>query len=53
VRDRPDATVVVSDRPEESAIDHWGATAARSAAMQAEVDRLRQERGPQPAPAGR
>lgn len=48
VRDRPDATVVVSDEPGESAIDHWGTTAARSAAMQAEVDRLRGERGPQP-----
>jgi L-alanine-DL-glutamate epimerase-like enolase superfamily enzyme len=48
VRDRPDASVVVSDEPGESAIDHWGTTAARSAAMQAEVDRLRGERGPQP-----
>jgi galactonate dehydratase len=46
VRDRPDAVVVVSDQPGESPIDHWGATPARSEAMQAEVDRLRRERGP-------
>jgi L-alanine-DL-glutamate epimerase-like enolase superfamily enzyme len=48
VRDRPDAVVAVSDRPGESPIDHWDATPARSEAMQAEVDRLRRERGPQP-----
>ncbi len=50
VRERPDATVVVSDEPGESPIDHWGHTPARSERMQAEVDRLRQERGPQPPP---
>jgi galactonate dehydratase len=48
VRDRPDAVVVVSDRAGESPIDHWGTTEARGAAMQAEVDRLRLERGPMP-----
>ncbi|MSR84705.1 MAG: mandelate racemase/muconate lactonizing enzyme family protein [Candidatus Latescibacteria bacterium] len=47
VRERADATVVVSDQPGESAIDHWYKTAVRSDEMEAEVARLRQERGPQ------
>lgn len=47
VRERADATVVVSDQPGESAIDHWYKTAVRSEEMEAEVARLRQERGPQ------
>jgi galactonate dehydratase len=45
VRDRSDAIVVVSDEPGESGIDHWQPTAVRDEAMQAEVDRLRRERG--------
>ena len=53
VRERPDAIVAVSDQPGESPIDHWAPTPARSEAMQAEVDRLRRERGPQPPPADR
>ena len=52
VRDRPDAVVVASDEPGESPIDHWGASPARSEAMQAEVDRLRRERGPPAAGSG-
>jgi L-alanine-DL-glutamate epimerase-like enolase superfamily enzyme len=50
VRDRADAVVVRSDEPGESPIDHWGPAPVRSDAMQAEVDRLRRERGPQAAP---
>jgi hypothetical protein len=46
VRDRPDAVVVVSDEPGESGIDHWGRAPVRDDAMQAEVERLRRERGP-------
>jgi len=46
VRDRPDATVVVSDEGRESPIDAWGHAAVRSAAMEAELERLRRERGP-------
>jgi galactonate dehydratase len=46
LRDRADAIVRVSDQPGESAIDAWGDAPARSERMQAEVDRLRAERGP-------
>jgi L-alanine-DL-glutamate epimerase-like enolase superfamily enzyme len=46
VRQRADAIVVVSDEPGESPIDAWYATHARSAELEAEVQRLRQERGP-------
>ena len=47
VRERPDAMVIVSNEPKESHIDHWYPTPARSEAMESEVRRLRQERGPQ------
>ena len=50
VRERSDATVVVSDEPGESLIDAWEETAMmmpRSPRMRAELDRLRVERGPQ------
>jgi len=47
VRDRSDAIVVVSDEPGESLIDHWDRAPQRSEAMQAEVDALHAERGPQ------
>lgn len=47
VRDRSDAIVVVSDRPGESLIDHWDSAPQRSERMQAEVDALHAERGPQ------
>ncbi|MBI3973959.1 MAG: mandelate racemase/muconate lactonizing enzyme family protein [Chloroflexi bacterium] len=50
VRERPDAIVAVSDEPGESHIDHWGRTPLRTEAMQAEVDRLRLERGPHSPP---
>ena len=46
LRDRPDAVVRVSDTPGESFIDLWDAP-GHSEAMQAEIDRLRAERGPQ------
>jgi len=48
VRERGDAIVAVSSEPKESHIDHWYPTPARSEAMEAEVQRLRQERGPRP-----
>ena len=47
VRERSDATIVVSDEPGESLIDAWGPTPVRTEAMQAEVDALRIHRGPQ------
>jgi L-alanine-DL-glutamate epimerase-like enolase superfamily enzyme len=46
VRQRADAIVVVSDEPGESPIDDWHPTSARSAELEAKVQRLRQERGP-------
>ena len=49
LRDRSDAIVRVSDQPGESPIDSWDNTpylTLRSPAMQAEVSRLRVERGP-------
>lgn len=49
LRERSDAIVRVSDEPRESPIDSWDNTpylALRSPAMQAEVSRLRVERGP-------
>jgi galactonate dehydratase len=46
LRDRPDAIVQVSDQPGEAFIDAWGDAPARSPELQAEVDRLRVERGP-------
>jgi L-alanine-DL-glutamate epimerase-like enolase superfamily enzyme len=48
LRDRSDAIVQVSDEPGEAFIDGWGDAPVRSATMQAEVDRLRVERGPGP-----
>jgi L-alanine-DL-glutamate epimerase-like enolase superfamily enzyme len=48
VGERPDATVQVSTEAGESGIDHWYRTPVRSPAMEAEVERLRQERGPGP-----
>ncbi|MDP6778900.1 MAG: mandelate racemase/muconate lactonizing enzyme family protein [Candidatus Latescibacteria bacterium] len=45
VRQRGDAIVVVSDEPAESPIDHWSAAEVRSEELEAEVRRLRQERG--------
>lgn len=47
VRERSDATVVVSDEAEESLIDAWAPSAVRSEELEAEVQRLREERGPQ------
>lgn len=50
LRERSDAIVRVSDRPEESPIDAWEETSftmPRGARMRAELDRLRRERGPQ------
>ena len=47
VRDLRQAKVVVSDQPGESPIDHWGEVPVRSPEMEAEVARLRAERGPQ------
>ncbi len=49
LRDRSDATIRVSDQPGESPIDGWGAVEWRGPRMQAELDRLRTERGPRPA----
>ncbi|HET7771971.1 MAG TPA: mandelate racemase/muconate lactonizing enzyme family protein [Chloroflexota bacterium] len=46
VRDRPDATVAVSDEARESPIDAWGHAPVRSEAMEAELEWLRRERGP-------
>jgi galactonate dehydratase len=46
LRDRPDAIVRVSEEPGESFIDAWGDAPVRSPELQAEVDRLRIERGP-------
>src|SRR5262245_52990124 len=48
LRDRPDATVRVSDQAGESPIDAWGDVPVRSPEQQAEVDRMRVERGPRP-----
>ena len=48
VRERSDVAIRVSDRAELSPIDHWGPYAARSAATEAEVQRLLQDRGPHP-----
>jgi L-alanine-DL-glutamate epimerase-like enolase superfamily enzyme len=48
LRDRPDAIVRVSDSPGESAIDAWGDAPVRTPELQAEIDRLRIERGPRP-----
>ena len=45
VKERSDATVVASDRAEWSAIDHWGPYAARGDATEAEVQRLKVDRG--------
>ena len=45
VKERSDATVVASDRAEWSAIDHWGSHAARGDATEAEVQRLKVDRG--------
>ena len=45
VKERRDATVVVSDEPQWSAIDHWPPYAARGEATEAEVQRLKKERG--------
>ena len=45
VKERSDATVVASDRAEWSAIDHWGPHAARGDATEAEVQRLKVDRG--------
>lgn len=50
LRERADAIVRVSDQPGESPIDAWDAMphrTLRSARMQAEIARLRVERGPQ------
>ena len=50
VRERPDATIRVSDQPGESLIDAWDETdllIPRSPQMRAELDLLRVERGPQ------
>jgi hypothetical protein len=45
VRQRSDATIVVSDQPKWSAIDHWRPYAARGEATEAEVKRLKEDRG--------
>lgn len=45
VKERGDATVVVSDRADWSPIDHWYPYAARGAATEAEVQRLKEDRG--------
>ncbi len=45
VKERGDATVVVSDEPGWSAIDHWSPYAARGEATEAEVQRLKIDRG--------
>lgn len=47
VRDRSDVSVRASDKAELSPIDHWSPYAARSAATEAEVQRLFADRGPQ------
>lgn len=44
---RPDVTVVVSDQPGESPIDAWYTAPVHTAQMEAEIQRLRKERGPQ------
>jgi L-alanine-DL-glutamate epimerase-like enolase superfamily enzyme len=46
VRDRTDAIVAVSDEPGESRIMHWQTSPVRTAEVEAEVERLRKERGP-------
>ena len=48
VRQRADISIRVSDEAELSPIDHWGAYAGRGEATEAEVQRLLQDRGPQP-----
>ena len=45
VKERRDATVVVSDEPQWSAIDHWHPYAVRGEATEAEVQRLKKDRG--------
>jgi galactonate dehydratase len=47
VRDRPDATVVTSDVPDFSMVEMWEPDSDRTPALEAEVQRRRQERGPQ------
>ena len=47
VRDRSDVSVRASDKAELSPIDHWSPYAARSAATEAEVQRLLADRKPQ------
>ena len=46
VRERSDAVVVVSDEPGESRIMHWQESPVRTEEMEAEIRRLREERGP-------
>ena len=46
VRQREDALVVVSDEAAESAIDRWDPSEVRTEELEAEVQRLRQERDP-------
>ena len=48
VRERPDATVRVSDEPGYALIDNWGPHFARTPRSQALVDELYAERGPKP-----
>ena len=47
VRERSDVSIRVSDQAALSHIDHWSPYAARSAATEAEVQRLHEDRGPQ------
>ena len=47
VRERPDATVIVSNEPAESLIDDWEKVPVRTESMQAELNVLRIERNTQ------
>jgi L-alanine-DL-glutamate epimerase-like enolase superfamily enzyme len=47
VRERADVSIATSDTAGLSAIDQWSPYAARGEATEAEVQRLRQDRGPQ------